>query len=894
MDDAETAAAGDRNWTRITLLVCCLFVTVAAGMVIPTFASDGLAGSPIEQVLPGEDAGNQIGYGSGDSGEGGLGALNPGDTTGVGGDVGLDGDTFGSTDTELHFTVRSNMGTYWRTGAYDTYTGAGWEQSYDTEPLDGSIEHDGNHDERIEYQIELAQPATAVPTAWRPTAVDGPADLELTGGNAVRSSDQLDAGTTIDGVSYSPERDIGLLQNTGKNYPSHIESTYTDLPVDTPSRVEGHTADLTADDETPYEKAVTIEEWLKSTKEYDLDVSKQSDTIADAFIFEMDAGYCEYFATAMTTMLRSQDIPARYVVGYSTGQPAGEDTYEVRAMNAHAWVEVYFEDVGWVRFDPTPGSERLAAQEDALQDIGEAYGDFEETGSPGDIFDPDATEESNGQDGFDISMNQTAVPGEPVKVEVTWDDIPISDATVSFNNQIIGETDVDGTVRGIVPDDEELKVTVTGAETPYPIDIDPEWSEESDDQLDHLRPGGGSSGELGATERSNGLLDEDDFEDEFEETYTIERNATLSVSGERAPGETVTVTARVGNRLLDDATVFLAGNPVGETNENGQLDVTLPDETGDVVVAVERDSISGEAAIRIPELSVSVDAGTLPSMSLTTVTVEATLDDEAAAGIPVTIDGDIVATTGTDGTAAVRLPLSRDATLSVVAAGQTQQVLLSGLLLRFVLLSALPFALLLGLGVGLYHRGHSPGSLVNLARTLPEKALGTLSLVVVTLATRGDDLVLRTVRKLREGARGLRAVVTGEKSLEDVRAQIAGWIARLRARIAVVFATLRGANSDADGATDDPMTVQQAWTRFVGLLSVRAPQNRTPGELAAHAVEEDNLPEEEVATLRDSFRAVEYGHRSGATHLDSVTVAIEELEQSAETTHEDSSAGGVE
>jgi len=55
----------------------------------------------------------------------------------------------------------------------------------------------------------------------------------------------------------------------------------------------------------------------------------------------------------MVAMLRSQGIPARYAVGYSTGEQVEDGRYEVRGMNAHAWVEVYFPDVrlGPVRAD---------------------------------------------------------------------------------------------------------------------------------------------------------------------------------------------------------------------------------------------------------------------------------------------------------------------------------------------------------------------------------------------------------------------------------------------------------------------------------------------------------------------------------------------------------------
>ena len=89
---------------------------------------------------------------------------------------------------------------------------------------------------------------------------------------------------------------------------------------------------------------------------YTLDLSSRApaDPLA-SFLFERRAGHCEYFATAMTVMLRALRIPARYVNGFLPGEynDVGSD-YIVRASDAHSWVEVYFPNYGWIPFDPTP------------------------------------------------------------------------------------------------------------------------------------------------------------------------------------------------------------------------------------------------------------------------------------------------------------------------------------------------------------------------------------------------------------------------------------------------------------------------------------------------------------------------------------------------------------
>ena len=75
----------------------------------------------------------------------------------------------------------------------------------------------------------------------------------------------------------------------------------------------------------------------------------------ESFLFEDRIGYCQQFSGAMALMLRMSGIPARVVSGFSPGsldEKAGE--FEVRDLDAHSWVEVYFSDIGWVTFDPTP------------------------------------------------------------------------------------------------------------------------------------------------------------------------------------------------------------------------------------------------------------------------------------------------------------------------------------------------------------------------------------------------------------------------------------------------------------------------------------------------------------------------------------------------------------
>lgn len=87
------------------------------------------------------------------------------------------------------------------------------------------------------------------------------------------------------------------------------------------------------------------------------------------FLFRYKSGHCEYFASAMVLLLRSQGIPARLVTGFLGGEYNRlEGYYVVRQVNAHAWVEAWIEGEGWRTFDATPPDGRPGSGgEGALQ-----------------------------------------------------------------------------------------------------------------------------------------------------------------------------------------------------------------------------------------------------------------------------------------------------------------------------------------------------------------------------------------------------------------------------------------------------------------------------------------------------------------------------------------------
>mgnify|MGYP000504203878 CR=1 FL=1 len=260
---------------------------------------------------------------------------------------------------EVRFTVTSSESRYWRIGSFDRYTGQGWISTLGSRSYDGGrLDAPPGPTRTVEQRIRAETSANVMPSAWKPVRAQGNGATLVQGDGGLATDRTLTEGDSYRVTSAVPAASPAQLNNSSTDYPDRIAESYTQLPDSTPDRVGERTARLTANARTPYETATTIENWLENNRAYSLDVREPEGNIADAFLFEMNAGYCTYYATTMATMLRTQDIPARMVVGYTPGERVAEDRWVVRGLNAHAWVEVYFEDYGWVRFDPTPASDR--------------------------------------------------------------------------------------------------------------------------------------------------------------------------------------------------------------------------------------------------------------------------------------------------------------------------------------------------------------------------------------------------------------------------------------------------------------------------------------------------------------------------------------------------------
>jgi transglutaminase-like putative cysteine protease len=118
----------------------------------------------------------------------------------------------------------------------------------------------------------------------------------------------------------------------------------------------------TSGQKTEFGKVNALATWLSGPQfTYSLAAPNLTSEAALAdFLTKVKSGFCVQYAYAMTVLTRLLGIPARFVVGYTAGTRQADGSYQVRNIDAHAWTEVYFPTMGWIRFEPTPAGQGTA------------------------------------------------------------------------------------------------------------------------------------------------------------------------------------------------------------------------------------------------------------------------------------------------------------------------------------------------------------------------------------------------------------------------------------------------------------------------------------------------------------------------------------------------------
>ncbi|NBM18171.1 DUF3488 and transglutaminase-like domain-containing protein [Streptomyces sp. GC420] len=196
--------------------------------------------------------------------------------------------------------------------------------------------------------LPMPYPATRVD-------IDGRWRFEPVGRTLVGDSGQTTRGAEYTVSSLTVEPTAEQLAAAPDPDPS-LRREYTDVPDSLPVDVRTTALKVTRGADDNYERAVKLQDWFAREGDftYDTEVEAGSGTAAISRFLKQKQGFCVHFSFSMAAMARTLGIPARVAVGFTPGSARSDGTMSVGLRDAHAWPELYFEGVGWTRFEPTP------------------------------------------------------------------------------------------------------------------------------------------------------------------------------------------------------------------------------------------------------------------------------------------------------------------------------------------------------------------------------------------------------------------------------------------------------------------------------------------------------------------------------------------------------------
>jgi transglutaminase-like putative cysteine protease len=268
--------------------------------------------------------------------------------------------------------VQARGGRYWRAATYDQYTGQGWvsteratqfleagdvitratlhearrtiTQTYTIYTPEATQLFSLNQAERFSLPVKVSVLATE----------DDEGVSQIASLSTVSSRYSLNSGDSYMVISTIASAEEAAMRLAGEDYPDWIDG-YLELPDTVPQRVRDLAQELTAEYGNAYDKASALQSYLREfTYNDQIEAPPAGVDPVDYFLFELQEGYCNYYASAMTVMARSVGIPARIAAGYSQGDwERDAQAYRVRQHHSHAWVEIYLPRFGWIEFEPT-------------------------------------------------------------------------------------------------------------------------------------------------------------------------------------------------------------------------------------------------------------------------------------------------------------------------------------------------------------------------------------------------------------------------------------------------------------------------------------------------------------------------------------------------------------
>jgi transglutaminase-like putative cysteine protease len=285
--------------------------------------------------------------------------------------------------------VQASHPDYWKAENLDVFNGRGWVSTHAPASIPWQAGLSASAIVRWSQTLQVTMDSLSTSdvigsgSAETPSALPGRA-LAGTSSGTWQSSRRLVPGASYRVTVYAPHPSAAQLASAGTAYPAALQRAYLSVTLPdrsfpipvvfppfaaklNPNSEAGTTLAaspyvpvfalaqrLKAGSATPYAYVQRVESYLAHGYTY-----SQSPPVSHyplkAFLFVHRLGYCQHFAGAMALLLRLGGVPARVAVGFTPGTyDRASRKWVVSDLDAHAWVEAWFPQYGWVRFDPTP------------------------------------------------------------------------------------------------------------------------------------------------------------------------------------------------------------------------------------------------------------------------------------------------------------------------------------------------------------------------------------------------------------------------------------------------------------------------------------------------------------------------------------------------------------
>jgi protein-glutamine gamma-glutamyltransferase len=312
--------------------------------------------------------------------------------------------------------IRSKQPHYWKAQTLDRFDGSGWSVGLlgDTSGANGAVTTNPKWFERVQVTVRGLRSDLIIGPGSLLQVNGAPGQYVRTSYGTALATGHLATGDSYTAVGYTPDPSVKQMRDAPKPKPFFGRWTtlsldqpggFVSTPIRIPLRNQPNTGDpgalkdvlhsrykrvyelartVAGGATTNYDIVRKIGAWLEGHYAYSERVPNHAYPL-EAFLFQDKKGYCQHFSGAAALMLRLLGIPVRVATGFAPGT-LNSDTHEyvVRDLDAHSWIEVWFQGIGWVPFDPTPAQAPASSQAGSFTPLSEiasaARGDAKDKG----------------------------------------------------------------------------------------------------------------------------------------------------------------------------------------------------------------------------------------------------------------------------------------------------------------------------------------------------------------------------------------------------------------------------------------------------------------------------------------------------------------------------------